>query len=373
MSGENQDKLKLDQATITDVNKRLIGTRRRMEELSNVQSLRKGRDAHKLIGKSRDRIEAAIKLYETDAKAKGVAHEHRSRAIVAGMAQAYNALDSLCDGFDEGDISQKELLDAGSHVSHILKGVRTMIKANVDTGVRKMDAADTFLAANESKTKVNWTHDNIDEDEDEDAKDDAKRARKDLQQQKHYDGINDLFKRNASHESKLPNARKDSDEFVILKLPVYPQMAKPASKEQFNEAGLKVGGNDGFYIQLEDQLLLGVNTSKLKEQKQKLHKYVQHIVSVISQKRGQVFHVIGSDDHDLTGAGREIQGGKSPGFVYYWLMPDRDLSKLTRVLQRSNNSFDVDDWGVAIGAPPTDWRKRSENVDRLRKLREGQG
>lgn len=364
MSIQPQEKLKLGATVIASVQKTLVGSRKRMESLADTISVKTGGDAHTILLKSRKRISAAMKEFETEAKAQGVRHKKSSIAIVSLLATAYNQVDSGIDALEEGELTKNDLMEVARDARSVVVQALTLMRSDVEVaGQAEMDDAAKFLIAAERASaapakETAAPKSRKEELEDIEEEEEEKRVRKDATQNKHYDSIKHLFEHNRVHLTKLPSSKTSDDPFVILKMPVYPQTASIAGEEQYKAAGLKVGGKAGFYIQLNDQILLGVNTNELDRSKGKdgkkkiakgaLIKRTLEIIKVLSQKRHTTFHVIGSDGRDIDGAGRMAPNNQSPGFVYYWLMDDATLSRLNAVLRRNGHSFDVDDWGMAV-------------------------
>lgn len=375
MSSPNSDKIAIDGTVIATVTKTLNASVKRMESLANTISLKTGGDAHSILVESRTRLTSVMEKFETAAKAGSVRHKKGCIAIVSLMATAYNALDSGLDALEDGDLTKADLIEVARDTRAAVIQARTLVKTDtIASGTG--DAADEFLRKAEAAPKSKEGSGDEFRDNNqrsklrrlESVRDAKQRAveedeqkkldRRYANQDKHYDKIGDAFNANRVHLTKLPSAKTSKDPFVLVLLPVFPVTEAMIDKKYFENAGLKVKEVGKGLNMIENQILLGVNTAQLdtsttKDGKKKIAKSTLRnrtleIIRILSQKKHTTYHAVGSDGSSIDGAGRSAPKGASPGFVYYWLMDDRTLTKLETSLARNNISFDVNDWGLAL-------------------------
>lgn len=349
------NKLVITGSLIVDVNKRVVGTCKRMKEVADNPSVKRGSDAHKALKVSRDRLQASISTIENDTKSRGLQARPIARKLIAGLATAYTVVDSALDGIASGDLTKAELKEATEHVTATMREFQRQWKAETiaHDAPRTKDDAEIFIEAAEreatvaAKAKKKIAKENGEEDEGADDEED-KHQYESTKLKDFYPQAEHLFNKQGAHKDKLPTSKLSKDDFVFLHLPVIPMSDSTPSADTFKEAGFQVAGSvGGIYVVLEQQFVVGINTARIKGSKN-IAKEITNIVKTISKRKGEHYSIMSEEANGTNGAGRMARAGKSPGFVYFWIMPEKRLRKLSKLAERKNTSIAIQDWGLAI-------------------------
>ena len=104
----------------------------------------------------------------------------------------------------------------------------------------------------------------------------------------------------------------------------------------FEKAGIKVRALPDYHLAFENQLVLGVNIERIKEEKKKPDEFRKAVVKIISQKHNKPFTIMSAKNVPVKGT----------GFIYTWMMADSDLAKLARF--NGGKGFAILEWGPAF-------------------------
>lgn len=143
-----------------------------------------------------------------------------------------------------------------------------------------------------------------------------------------------LFRKNSKHKSKLPKSKFSKKTLVVMEVPIIPIFKKMITPKELESLGFDIQ-SVGFYSVLENQLVVGINYQYTKEQNIKNKDYINHVTQSLSKKTGHSYMVL--DD-------KPIKYGNS-GFLYYWLIDEKDLNRLTRAGVREAG---IANWGFAF-------------------------
>ena len=327
----SQEIIKFDKDVIELTVQRITASLNRMKELETLGTTttirpKVGSDSHTLCSKTHKSILTGMTAIEAEAKKKGVRAQSTVVNLVGALARTVNMLDSADDLYKENEMTRKELRNISTACRTHLRDARAIITASftkTSATLTHEEAADKIIAqAGIVKNR-----------------DDAERREK-------FERIQDESTRNILkdtklHTVKLPDGRVSDKSFVMLKLPVTAVFEKLITEKQLQEAGFHLSGSIGMNPIIQDQWFIGVNNAAVKEMhKVSSSKYAKEITGIVGQKLGTEFHIMGPH-----GVGH----AKSFGFTYFWIMSDKDLNNLLRVVKRSGGSVIVDDYGLAIG------------------------
>lgn len=343
----NQDRLVITASVHDNIIKRVKATKSRMNRLkAGVISLREKGDAHKLLAMSGERLEAAIKSVEKDAEKRGLRAKPQMRKLIAGLASAYNTVDSALDALGMEELTQKDLTEAADQVNAVMTEFATLWEANTinesKVGEAQKDAADIFIekaiTAGSPLKKIKTKKETGPDKED-------LHTYEQTPGRDWYPQVQHIIEKQGVHKDKLPNAKINTDPFVLLHLPVVPLGDSIPSADAWKEAGFRIAGSVGSYTIIDQQVMVAVNT-KMADRKG-VTRYAGEIVKIISKRKGERYVFMGGEGGVMS-AGKMDVKGRSPGFVFFWIVPESKLKRLSRIADRSGASVAVEDWGLAV-------------------------
>lgn len=138
-----------------------------------------------------------------------------------------------------------------------------------------------------------------------------------------------------NYRQLLPLTNRETNKsFIIVRVPIVAKTKPYVSAKDFEAAHIRTGSIGGYPV-LEDQLVIGLNVQKLKDEKKKIPEFRKSVIQIIEGKMHQKFNTMSPMNIGLG----------NTGFVFTWLMPEKDLTKVHRSLHRT---FSVIEWGFAF-------------------------
>lgn len=128
---------------------------------------------------------------------------------------------------------------------------------------------------------------------------------------------------------------KDAKKVVLLKLPLVVVLNPFATEEQLTAAGFDVT-MIGMYPVIEDQTVVALHKEKLLEADLDPTTYMSTVLESLRKKTGIHYDMVADE-------GIRYQ---NTGYMYYWIMPSRQLNKL--ITARKNGNSSIEDWGMAF-------------------------
>lgn len=139
----------------------------------------------------------------------------------------------------------------------------------------------------------------------------------------------------AKYASDLPQTSVDTKRsFIVAKVPVITVTDPVITAGEWAKAGF-VSKSVGFYPVVENQLVIGINSNKVKESGMKPDEYRQMILEAVQHKLNT----------KLTPVSNIALGFRSSGFTYMWVMTERDMDRLRNV---THKAFVPKSWGFAF-------------------------
>lgn len=140
----------------------------------------------------------------------------------------------------------------------------------------------------------------------------------------------------SKYKALLPKTNsKASPMLKILKLPLIGVFDPFITADDINAAGLDAE-QLGMYPVIEDQMVLAINIKKLEQEDQKVADYLKLVLGQLSKKVGQKVVLVAEWGNRVGGV----------GYQYYWVMPDKLLTKLLKAHKSGHTA--IDDWGFAF-------------------------
>ena len=105
---------------------------------------------------------------------------------------------------------------------------------------------------------------------------------------------------------------------VMVDVPVLPVFQHPVDAGKLKRAGIAATEFSGFYVVLENQRLIGMNTAALRKADMDFNEYLKSVLLALKNRTGKQW---------LQPCERAI-AYRNDGYKYYWVMPERQLTVL---------------------------------------------
>lgn len=135
---------------------------------------------------------------------------------------------------------------------------------------------------------------------------------------------------------QLPATEADSlrmGDFILQKMPIVAMTDPIATPQDFEKGGFTVKPI-GFYSVLENQLVLGIHSNRLKEKKVDPETFKTYVIEKLQRELGNRLVVVG-----------KAMGYKNSGYIYYWLVPEKNVD---RFRNRAHKPLTVKQWHFAF-------------------------
>lgn len=135
---------------------------------------------------------------------------------------------------------------------------------------------------------------------------------------------------------QLPSTEADSlklGDFVLQRMPIIALTNPVATNNEWDRGGF-VTKSIGFYAVLENQLVLGIHTNRLKSKRMDPATYKTHVIEKLERETNQKLVVMGKP-----------MGYKNAGYTYYWLVPERNVDQFRN---RNSKALVINQWHFAF-------------------------
>lgn len=144
------------------------------------------------------------------------------------------------------------------------------------------------------------------------------------------------IKRLATWKSHLPKAAHSlgDKKTVLFRMPVVVLLNFPVGSERLEDVGLSitmVGGYPVFF----DQAVIGLNVAKIEEEDYDRDDFLDSTIRALSKRLGTKMVVVADP----------IVHHSAPGLSFYWVMPDKELGRLQKIIRTKNNQLSIKEWG----------------------------
>lgn len=232
------------------------------------------------------------------------------KSLMTGLDLMHNNTASIIDLALEGELEEAALSE------YLDKNRRRIFKVNtLISSLRKLQGesvvkqkADIAIATRSTRGEDNPEH----------------RSDALIQEYQHY---RSLLPRSAS-EVKKP--------FMIARIPIYVKTKPFVAASSFASTGVTAKEFKGGYSVVENQLVIGINVNKLKEEKKKPEEFREAIVKIISAQYKTRFVVMSKFNMPVS----------NTGMVFTWLMKESEHNAVIRA--NGGRTFSVVEWTPAF-------------------------
>ena len=169
-----------------------------------------------------------------------------------------------------------------------------------------------------------------------DSKDYVDEAPKDDNVMKAINNSEDVIKHYQKFAKQLPATEADAQrmgDFILQRMPVVALTDPAVTAPEFEKAGF-VTRPIGFYAVLENQLIMGIRENVLKTKKMDPKTYAKFVLQKVEREMHAKYQMIG-----------QPTGYKNSGYVYYWLVPEKNIDQLRT---RAHKALTVKRWYFAF-------------------------
>ncbi len=148
----------------------------------------------------------------------------------------------------------------------------------------------------------------------------------------------DAIRKYQPYRELLPKTNREVNKpFIIQRVPIQAKTKPFISPADFQKAGFNSTPIDEVYAVIENQMVLGLNVRKLREEKKDVKEYRKAIIKIISAKHHTKFIELS-----------EMRPGLgNTGFVYSWIMEEKEYD---RILKATHKRLNIVEWGFAFRA-----------------------
>jgi hypothetical protein len=144
------------------------------------------------------------------------------------------------------------------------------------------------------------------------------------------------IKKLATWKSHLPKAAHSlgDKKTVLFKMPVVVLLNFPVGSDRLEDVGMSltmVGGYPVFF----DQTIIGLNVAKIEQDDYEKEAFLESTLKALSKRLGTKMTVVADP----------IAHHSASGLSFYWVMPDRELGRLQKIIQTKNNQLSIKEWG----------------------------